>query len=256
MFRGVFHNVASAVRTFSSISIKTGPRCGLYDSGGAARFLSSSAFSLATLSKSSSTSSSFLSCSSMWNLRNGACRRLRSLVRRVRIRPAECRSALSAAVCWPGVPITVTYTSAIDKSSDTFTRVMLGMPTSRGSESSRRIIIPSSCWIVLASRSVLRDMPDDSQQLNLIIHQIDSSHSANKIDQLAQRALHITVVVGNHRDSQNRRPMQIQRPHFCDRHVVSVGDAILQTFHDATLVLQAHRIANRQFQLKHSDGHE
>ena len=40
---------------------------------------------------------------------------------------------------------------------------------------------------------------------------------------------------------------------FGDRHVVTGGQAVLQTFDDATFVFQAHRIANGQFQLQHTN---
>ena len=35
------------------------------------------------------------------------------------INPAECFSAFSAALCWPGVPMMVTKTSAIDSRGNT-----------------------------------------------------------------------------------------------------------------------------------------
>ena len=60
-------------------------------------------------------------------------------------RMAECFSAISDALCTDSGPMIVTYTSAIDRSSLSFTRVMLGMPRKRGSFSSRWMISISSC---------------------------------------------------------------------------------------------------------------
>src|SRR5205814_10326238 len=127
--------------------------------------------------------------------RNGASRSDKSLVSRVRIIPAECLRALSAAVCCPGVPMTVMNTSAIDRSSLTFPRLMLVSGRTRGSSRSRKIMLASSCWIVLPKRSVRRLI---SNQLNLVIHQVGRGNLADEIDDLAQDAFDIAGIVGHH----------------------------------------------------------
>src|ERR1044071_4097259 len=102
----------------------------------------------------------------------------------------------------------VTYTSAIERSGLTFTRVMLGNPVRRGSCRSRMMISASSRWIVLPSISVLRDIA--LQKLDLVIHQIHVSHGLHKIHQLAQRAFDIAALVAHHRDAQDRAAMLVQ----------------------------------------------
>ena len=99
---------------------------------------------------------------------NGATRSVNTLVSLVRIIPAECRSALIAAFCCPGVPMIVTNTSAIDRSSLNFTRVMLGIPVKRGSLISRMMIIASSCWMILATRSALLDIMIRTSEMQAI----------------------------------------------------------------------------------------
>src|SRR5439155_27028457 len=93
MFGGVLHSVVSSAFG-CSLSVAASPL----------RWRSSSlAFRIA-----SSTASSFFRPSSRWNFRNGATRIDSTLVSRVRITPAECLSAFSAA-CWcPSLPMMVT----------------------------------------------------------------------------------------------------------------------------------------------------
>src|SRR5207248_10981113 len=98
----------------------------------------------------------------------------------VRISPAECRSAFSAAVCCPGVPITVTYTSATDKSGETFTRVMLGRPVRRGSFSSCMMICASSCWIVEATLSVRLDIQNRHGGTKARRHEVGTRDAGSK----------------------------------------------------------------------------
>src|SRR5215213_7055659 len=117
----------------------------------------------------------------------GATRSVSDLVSFVRISPAECFSAFSPAVCLPGVPMIVTNTSAIDRSGETFTRVIVGNMSadSRGSFKSRRMIVASSFWIVLASMSVRRLIK--SKKIDLVINEADLRDHLHEIDQLAQR---------------------------------------------------------------------
>src|SRR5258706_15364808 len=150
---------------------------------------------------------------------NGASRSDKSLVSRVRIIPAECFSALSAAVCCPGVPMTVTKTSAIERSSLTFTRVMLVIGSTRGSLRSRRIMMASSCWMVLPRRSVLRDI---SNQLNLVIHQVSCGDAADEIDDLTQRTFDVAGVISHHRHADDRPPMLIKRANLGNRTIVAM----------------------------------
>src|SRR4051812_4932503 len=115
---------------------------------------------------------------------------------------------------------------------------MLGMPVNRGSFSSRMMICASSCWIVLATRSVLRDISTgqrdegrgqkkmdsllpsalcllpSSQEFYLIINQAHLRHHPHEIDQLAQCPFDVAAVVADHRHADDAAAVLVERPHF------------------------------------------
>src|SRR5688572_29234498 len=149
----------------------------------------------------------------------------------------------------------VTKTSATDRSALTFTRVMLGMPTSRGSLSSRMMMLASSFWMVLPSISVRRDMARNSQHFNLVIGQRRLRHHPDEIDQLAEAPFHVPLVVADHRDSEDAPAVLVEGADFGDGHVMSVGDAVLETLDHLALVLERHGVGDRDLHLKDADVH-
>jgi hypothetical protein len=78
---------------------------------------------------------------------------------------------------------------------------------------------------------------------------------ADVVDELAQRALDVPRVVADHRDGQDRAPVLVERADLGDRHVVGVGDPVLEALHRPPLVLQRHGVRDRQLELEDADGH-
>src|SRR5688572_28034684 len=110
VFRGVLHSAFASLLSFAPASSSCGGcSCAIPSlSNGTPAAAARSASSSRTLRSRSRTAISFFSCSSMWNLRYGACRSDRTFVSFVRIIPAECFNAFRAAFCCPSVPMIVT----------------------------------------------------------------------------------------------------------------------------------------------------
>src|SRR5205823_4531597 len=76
------------------------------------------------------------------------------------------------------------------------------------------------------------------QYFDLVIDQAYLRHRADEIDELAQRAFDVAAVVADHRQAQDRAAVLVERADLGDRHVVRVGDAVLDALDDPPLVLE------------------
>jgi hypothetical protein len=159
------------------------------------------------------------------------------------------------------------------KQEVTLTRVMLGIPVSLGSLRSRRMIWASSVWMVLARRSVRRDIFDRAEDtcphassvlsmkvdalenLYLIIDQVHIPNRSDEIDQLAQRAFDVPGVIADHRDANDSPAMLVQGADLGDGDIMSPRDPVLKALDHAALVLERHRITHGDFQLQHANRH-
>ena len=81
---------------------------------------------------------------------------------------------------------------------------------------------------------------------------LDQNHISvgrRQVQYLLQHTFNVSPVIANHSYRQCHPAVRLLPAHFCNRYRKSAGQAILESFNDTTLVLQAIGLSHMQFQM-------